>query len=114
MLNIYFTQCGVDEHAGRQLGYNEEQPSVNMTPKIDYEVTDFDYKDYISINYMHALPPPPCQKNPTTFLSTFYTTKVMNEWMNERSMNVSYKLNISCIYTLLKTSNKKRNLFKYF
>lgn len=45
MLNIYFTQCGVDEHAGRQLGYNEEQPSVNMTPKIDYEVTDFDYKE---------------------------------------------------------------------
>lgn len=114
MLNIYFTQCGVDEHAGRQLGYNEEQPSVNMTPKIDYEVTDFDYKDYISINYMHALPPPPCQKNPTTFLSTFYTTKVMNEWINEWSMNVSYKLNISCIYTLLKTSNKKKNLFKYF
>lgn len=39
MLNIYYTQCGVDDHAGRQVVYREEQPSVNMTPKINYEVT---------------------------------------------------------------------------
>lgn len=40
MLNIYYTQCGVDDHAGRQVVYREEQPSVNMTPKINYEVID--------------------------------------------------------------------------
>nr|XP_034324275.1 uncharacterized protein LOC105333489 isoform X3 [Crassostrea gigas] len=30
--------CGVDDHAGRQVVYREEQPSVNMTPKINYEM----------------------------------------------------------------------------
>eukprot|EP00105_Crassostrea_gigas_P044399 XP_019928547.1 PREDICTED: uncharacterized protein LOC105342323 isoform X2 [Crassostrea gigas] len=31
-------RCGVDDHAGRQVVYREEQPSVNMTPKINYEM----------------------------------------------------------------------------
>lgn len=50
-LNIYFEQCGVDEHAGRQGVYREEQPSATRTPQMNYEleVTVTDHNEYISI-----------------------------------------------------------------
>lgn len=79
MLSIHYTQCGVDEHAGRQVVYEEEQPSLNMTPKINYEVTGFDHNEYISKLKIIFMPLPihtHCQKTTlphTAFLGTFFT-----------------------------------------